>query len=144
MIPPPDHSGHLPPGVHWATWDEFAARFGTTPWRLELLAGLHRAATSLRSAGCRTLYVDGSFITTKKHPGDYDGCWDPTGVEFDQLDPTLLKFEPPRAAQKAKFLGELFPSTANADPFSAFFLFFQRTRNGQQKGIVALDLRRLS
>src|SRR5436190_4168697 len=33
-------TGNLPPGVHEATWPEIVAAFGSTAWRLELLAGL--------------------------------------------------------------------------------------------------------
>lgn len=41
MIPPFDPAGgNLPPGVHPATWDEIVARYGSTPHRLRLLAGL--------------------------------------------------------------------------------------------------------
>lgn len=144
MLPPHDDNGLLPPGVHWAEWDEILDRFGATRWRRELLSGLYRAAIALKVAGCTTLYVDGSFITTKEHPGDFDGCWDPTHVQPARLDPVLLMFASPRAAQKAKFLGELFPSTAAADSRSTFFNFFQATRDDVPKGIVALDLRGLS
>ena len=63
MIPPTDPvTGNLPPGVHEATWDEFLARYGYTPHRLALLAGLKLALDGLRTAGCRRVYVDGSFV----------------------------------------------------------------------------------
>ena len=40
----------------------------------------------LRAAGCKRAYIDGSFITTKEHPGDFDACWDLDGVDFDVID----------------------------------------------------------
>lgn len=44
------------------------------------------------------------------------------------------------AAQKAKYGGELFPANGPADPAGkAFFDFFQVDREGQRKGIVAID-----
>jgi len=143
MIPPIDSdTGNLPSGVHEATWDEFLARYGYTPHRLALLAGLKFALDALRVAGCRWVYIDGSFVTAKEAPGDFDGCWDADGADLNLLDPVLLTFENRRAAQKAKFRGELLPATAAADKFGTRFLeFFKRDKlTGEQKGIVAIDL----
>ncbi|SRR6266498_4501494 len=134
-------TGNLPPGIHFATWEEILATFGGTPRRLDLLSGLLRALESLRTAGCSRAYLDGSFVTAKEEPGDYDGCWTPAGVNPDLLDPTLLDFSPGRAAQKAKFGGELFVAEGTADAAGTHFLdFFQRDRNGNVKGIIAIDL----
>ena len=146
MIPDFDaQTGDLPPGIHPAAWDEFSTRFGGTPHRRRLLVGLRRALEALRLAGCTTAYVDGSFITAKDVPNDFDACWDPRGVRIADLDPVLRTFDPGRATQKAKYLGELFPMGVPADPSGATFLeFFQTNRqSGLRKGIVVLDLRRL-
>lgn len=82
MIPPFDTNGNLPPGLHWATWEEIVERFGGTERRNELLAGLGRVLDALRDAGCGVAYVDGSFVTAKLRPGDFDGCWEPDGVDL--------------------------------------------------------------
>jgi hypothetical protein len=146
MIPPFDESGNLPPGIHAATWDEIADRFGTTPQRRALLSGLRTALQALQAAGCRMVYIDGSFVTTKLVPNDFDACWDIEGVDPDRLDPVLLTFDDGRSAQKAKYLGELFPAQLSEGGSGGSFLaFFQVDKEtGNPKGIVALDLRRLS
>ena len=143
MIPPLDGLGRLPPGIHPATWDEVAAAFGGTAWRDRLLSGLHQAITSLKRAGGGLVYIDGSFVTAKTDPGDFDACWEEVGVDPNLLDLTLLDFSNKRAAQKAKFGGELFPASIPADPSGISFLrFFQVDRaTGDAKGIVAIDLR---
>ena len=95
----------------------------------------------LRKAGCRRVYVDGSFVTAKEVPGDFDGCWDPEGVEVGDLDPILLDFSNKRAAQKARYGGELFIAGSPADVAGRTFLdFFQLDREGNAKGLVAFDL----
>jgi hypothetical protein len=106
---------------------------------------LRRALEALKQAGCATVYVDGSFVTAKDLPNDFDGCWDPRSVRIADLDLALRTFDPGRATQKAKYLGELFPMTIAANSDGATFLeFFQTNRHtGLPKGIVALDLRRL-
>jgi hypothetical protein len=115
-------SGNLPEGIHESRWDEIVDRFGTNNRRRELLDRLRRALDSLRSAGCRRAYLDGSFVTTKEEPGDFDACWQMSGVDPDLLDPTLLTFANQRAAQKARFGGELFPAESGADPHGTRFL----------------------
>lgn len=141
MIPEFNPDGNLPPGVHWATWQEFMERFGTTPRRQELLKGLRSAIDSLSKAGCQTIYIDGSFVTKKENPNDFDGCWDIEGVDAELLDPILLDLNPKREKQKAKYRGELFPASFLADAEGKTYLaFFQIDRNGNPKGIVAIDL----
>ena len=145
MIPVHDPStGNLPPGEHPAEWAEVVERFGTTPWRRLLLEGLAHALRDLRAAGCKRTYLDGSFITTKEYPGDFDACWDLDGVDFDVIDEVLLTFDEGRRSQKAKYRGELFPAAAAADPLGTLFRdFFQRDRDGNPKGIIVIDLENL-
>lgn len=145
MLPPFDTDGNLPPGVHVATWAELVARFGGTARRTQLLAGLERALAVLKAAGCKRVYVDGSFVSSKPIPGDYDLAWDPTHVDVATLvafDPVFAVFDSGRAAQKAKYQGELIPSSFTEALSGRTFLdFFQINKDtGGAKGIVALDL----
>ena len=48
--------------------------------------GVTLALRDLRAAGCKRAYIDGSFITTNEHPGDFYVCWDLDGVDFDVID----------------------------------------------------------
>ena len=61
---------------------------------------------------------DLTLVTAKAVPGGFDGCWEVAGVDPDLLDPVLLVFAQQRAAQKAKYGGEFFPTEAAADPYS--------------------------
>ncbi len=142
MIPSFDAGGNLPPGIHEATWDELMERYGITEHRVGLLGGLREALGSLRDAGCRRAYVDGSFVTDKEVPGDFDACWEAVGVDPERLDPELLDFSDGRSAQKLRYGGELFPANAIAAPPNTLYLeFFQTNRHtGEPKGIVAIDL----
>lgn len=131
----------LPPGLHWATLAEVEVAFAQNPHRRKLFEGLIRAAKALQTAGCKKLFLDGSYVTEKPKPGDFDGCWSPEGVNPTLLDPTLLDFENSRRNQKIKYLGELFPASSSAAPGKAFLDFFQvEKHSGEQKGIIAIDL----
>ena len=145
MLPEYTPDGLLPPGIHEAEWDEVVARFGYNPWRMSLLSGLRNALESLKSAGCRTAYIDGSFVTRKELPGDFDACWEEDGVNGSALDPVLLDLRPKRLAQKLKYHGELFPASIPADASGLSFLeFFQTTAANVPKGIVKIDLEGLT
>lgn len=131
----------LPQGLHWATFAEVELVFTQNPWRRQLFAGLLLAAEALQVAGCRALYLDGSYVTEKPRPGDYDGCWDPHNVDPALLDPVLLDFDNGRRNQKLKYLGELFPFGWDAEPGKIFLDYFQIEKySGNPKGIVAIDL----
>ena len=98
----------------------------------------HHIAPSGASGGL----TSGAVVSAKDTPGDFDACWEAAHVNPDLLDPVLLDLSKRRAAQKAKYGGELFPANSIADGRSGirFSEFFQRDRNANLKGIVALDL----
>lgn len=143
MIPDFQVDGNLPPGVHWADWAEIQARFGTNPSRRRLLTGLMEALKMLAAAGCAAAYIDGSFVTEKDFPGDFDVCWELRDVDQDQVDPVFFNFDNSRAAQKARFMGEFFPAQLPEGASGRTFLeFFQTDKDsGSPKGIVAIDLK---
>ena len=73
MIPNLDpRTGYLPPCVHNATWRDVIDRFGGNSHRARLMGGLLAACRNLAAAGCRELVLDGSFVTAKTLPADYD------------------------------------------------------------------------
>ena len=145
MLPDFTLDGLLPPGVHSAEWNEILLRFGYNLRRMLLLNGLKVALESLKNAGCRTAYIDGSFVTSKQYPDDFDACWEEDGVDPYALDPVLLDLSPKRVAQKDKYYGELFPASFSADLRGLSFLeFFQTTDTGEPKGIVRIDMEGLT
>jgi len=145
VIPEFTDAGLLPEGVHRATWDEVTERFACTGRRRRLLAGLQAAATSLRDAGAKYLWLDGSFTTAKPDPGDFDCAWDPYGVDLAKVDPVLIDpvdLQTGRLRQKAKYGGE-FLVGHEGQTGMPFQLYFQLDQDGNTKGVVLLDLRTL-
>jgi hypothetical protein len=141
MIPAFDEYGNLPPGMHAATWEEIVDRFGRTPHRRRLLVGLGNALAALAVAGCRRVYLNGSFVTAKPQPIDYDGCWEIDGVDSTVIDSVFLGADSP-ARQTARYGGALYPVNALVDPGWEFMLdWFQHDRDGNRKGLIVLDPR---
>ena len=81
-----EKNGNLPVGIYLATWQEVETKLAFNPRGQELLSGLKRACQSLKQAGCKRIYIGGSFATNKEFPGDFDICW-----EYDGVDRVLLK-----------------------------------------------------
>ena len=132
----------LPPGIHWSDLPEIKGRFAISPHRERLFDGFERVVAALKAAHCSTVYLDGSFVTAKPVPGDFDGCWEPAGVQANLLDPILLQFDQQRAAQKKKYFGEMFISDWPATQSGTLFLdFFQVDKaSGKPKGIIGLKI----
>jgi hypothetical protein len=148
MLPAFESDGNLPPGIHSARWPEVVAHLGVNPHRRRLLGGLHQLLVKLAAAGCETVYLDGSFVTEKAAPSDFDGAWELNNVDLQRLhalEPLLFDFSNQRAAQKRKYFGEFFPAdTQEAETGCTFLEFFQQDKDtGAAKGIVAIDLRTL-
>jgi hypothetical protein len=143
MVPKFRTDGLLPEGIIEANWEEIVNRFGFNQHRITLLKGLKAALQNLKLAGCEAVYLDGSFVTNKEFPNDYDACWDTSNVDPNKLDPVFLNFSNRRFAQKLKYQGEFFPSSFIANPKGDVYIdFFQTDKNsGEKKGIVLIKLK---
>lgn len=131
----------LPPGVHDATLEEVESRYATSERRKRLFFGFREGVMALRKAGCRKVFLNGSFVTGKANPGDFDVCWDSVGVETAKLNPVFLDFSEGRKKQKEIFQGEFFPDHLSADGTHTFLDFFQIDKDTQDaKGIICIEL----
>ena len=133
MLPPFDERGFLPPGIYEITWTELENRFGFNDHRQNLLKGLRAVLQLLGRANAERVYLGGSFVSNKEYPNDFDGCYDDLNIDYDLLDPI---FDEDLTAQQDRFGGELL-----ADPI--FQGFFQTDRDGNPRGIIAIDPREL-
>lgn len=56
---------------------------------------LREAAHNLRLAGVRKIWVNGSFVTSKRDPSDIDGCWEYNdSLHQHVIDPVFLAMIP--------------------------------------------------
>ena len=133
MLPQFNERGYLPPGIYETAWSELKNRFGKGDCRQNILVGLEAILKLLGQAGCQRVYLGGSFISNKEYPNDFDGCYDDMSIDYNLLDPI---FDEDLSVQKDRFGGELL-----ADP--TFQGFFQTDRDGNPRGIVAVDPREL-
>jgi predicted nucleotidyltransferase len=84
MIPDCDDHGYLPPGIHPATLDQIAARFGReSELRQAQMESLRWLVDLARCSGVRRIVLNGSFVTDKIEPNDVD-CVLLIGPDFPQ------------------------------------------------------------
>jgi hypothetical protein len=73
MIPQYNDDGYLPPGIHRATLEEIASRFGQeSELRQVQMESLRWLVDLARRAGAQRIVVNGSFVTDKLEPNDVD------------------------------------------------------------------------
>jgi hypothetical protein len=73
MIPPFNDDGYLPPGIHPATLEEVAERFGSeSELRRAQMESLRWLVDLAWRAGVLRIVVNGSFATDKLEPNDVD------------------------------------------------------------------------
>lgn len=63
------------------TIDEFKKEFGYNAGRRSKIITLIKIIKIIRSFNCQSVYIGGSFITTKEHPNDMDVCFDFRGID---------------------------------------------------------------
>jgi hypothetical protein len=147
VIPEFDENGNLPPGIHFCEWEEFNERFGTNITRDRRIKGLSRAMMKLKAAGCRIIYINGSFVTSETRPQDYDACWEDDGItlgDLKSIDPVLYNLAIGRSDRKSLYGGDIFPASYPADRTEKNYLDFFKfnSRTNTLKGIIAIDLQR--
>lgn len=86
--------------------------------------------------------MGGGFVTSADDPDDYDGCWDPVGVNRKMLHRMYHEMPTMKIAQKAHHRGELWMGNHQIPGFDSAIKFFQiDTRRGiTKKGILAISI----
>lgn len=154
MIPSFTSDGLLPIGIHEATWELFCEHFGKgSRKRKELIKKIEVIIKILQEVGCKELYIDGSFVTKRNRPGDFDACWLREGVDLKLLSriAPILKRAPGTFKGvdcKQYYGGDVFPlSRLVPDPNNpkgrdiTYLDFFQMDKQSEQrKGIILLKL----
>ena len=136
-------TGHLHKDVE-LTLEEFIQLFGTNPSRKEKIKNALRFFKIFSSCGCSTVYIGGSFVSTKQNPSDIDLCFD-----FTTLDDNKLKKEFPEffGHNRINKLGEI-RRTLKCHLFTfdnedtTMLEYLQEDRDKNPKGLVKIILKK--
>jgi hypothetical protein len=125
-IPNLEGSGLLPAGEHVCDLDEVEGMFAHNARRADLFRQLRpfRVMLEAQGLGQLPLYVDGSFSTSKDHPGDIDVVLDLTDATDEQEGSAFRLFALSHSQIKEEFSVDfyLFHPIAEKD-LRAFFQY---------------------
>jgi len=139
QLPPFTEVGALPPGEHETTFAQVVEKLAWNEHRAGLVAKLGEALVMLSLAGCRTVWLNGSFVTAKDFPDDVDVLYDARGVRPKALDPAFAD----KDQKRKKYGGDYRPVDGDGhSPTSpkGLFEYFMSDRDGVPKGIVRIVL----
>jgi hypothetical protein len=113
-------------------------RFAYNFRRRFLFQGLTNVLRILEQANCKKVFLNGSFITRKEEPGDYDLCWEPIGVlPTPELRSLLVMTSSER---RLKFGGDILMRLPQP-PFQIDYVdYWQTDVQDNLKGIIRIDL----
>lgn len=146
LIPKFDDNGYLPEGIYDALLIEYEQCFVYNVVRREIHAGLLRLIKELKTIGCKSVFIDGSFVTAKEHPNDVDVCWDDRGLDYEDVEkkmPILWDLDPPRTNQQLLYRADIFPAFIIEGGSKKMFIdFFQQIKHEEHrnKGIIKIDI----
>lgn len=147
-LPPFREDGWLPEGHHGATWEEVALRFAGEPEskRSLVLAGLLRwRAAALEKGMAGLVILDGSFVSSKETPGDFDlvFLYDEATEALLRKDPEARKLTDYQACRALGLLGDIFALPASlqrVSPLPGGLDMFDFDRRGRPKGVIEVSL----
>lgn len=84
-------NGHLHKTVE-LTLAEFEQHFITNDWRKVRFKNALIFFEIFNACGSQTVYIGGSFISTKINPDDIDVCFDLQNVDYDKLGEVFPDF----------------------------------------------------
>ena len=145
LIPDFTKDGFLPEGIYLTTWEQFTDRFCYNTTRKILAKYLHIGLLAFKNAGCKEVYVVGSFVTSKLEPSDYEICWNPNGVDTAAIDPLLtFKGDVNHKQQNDKYKGSWVSTALVAQDGRPVLEWFQQdSRISKTKGIITLQLQNI-
>jgi len=142
-IPEFREDGWLPAGHHAAGWEEIVARFGGRPGsrRERLTAKLSQLREVLCAAGVPgTILLDGSYISEKPEPGDFDILFvGPANIQVRKdAEPDLASLLDASTAEERGY--SLFFIPEDSPARGMLSTLWDLSKEGVAKGVVELTL----
>lgn len=122
------------------TLEEFENHFGTNDWRKDRVKNALLFFEIFLACGCSTVYIGGSFVSTKKNPDDIDLCFDLGNIDYNKLEkvfPDFFDFNKIGEIRRNLKCHILHFDKSNLQ----YLHMLERDLNGDQKGLVKINLK---
>lgn len=117
---------------------EAASNLGFNYHRRQQFSRFSNVCRLLKQAGCKKLFLGGSFVSNKDCPNDYDVCWCSEGVDRLKVPPLLLSTD--SEAQKREYGGEFYLTHDITPEGISFLELFQQNKYGGAEGRGILEI----
>lgn len=134
-------NGHLHKTVE-LTLTEFEQHFVRNEWRKERFKNALIFFEIFCACGCSTVFIGGSFVSTKINPDDIDLCFDLQDVDYDKLGevfPEFFDFNKIGEIQRNFKCHILHFDNANLQ----YLHMLEKDLDGYQKGLVKINLKEI-
>ncbi|THU37005.1 hypothetical protein FAM09_18795 [Niastella caeni] len=122
------------------TLEEFEQHFGTNDWRKARIKNALIFFEIFCACGCSTVFIGGSFISTKINPDDIDLCFDLQNVDYDKLEKVFPDFFDYNKIGEIR--RNLKCHILHFDANNLQYLhMLEKDLNGYQKGLVKINLK---
>ncbi|KAA6345245.1 hypothetical protein EZS27_007175 [termite gut metagenome] len=142
VIPDFLDNGFLPEGIYETTFEEIKERLGFSNRRNRLLIGMKELMDVCKQLRCNVFYLDGSFVSEKLRPSDYDACWDTTSIHRELV--LKAASESILAALEEEYGGEIYYARDKSfrNPSITILEDFQLCKENPaiKKGILKINL----
>jgi hypothetical protein len=140
-----NEQGNLEPGFYDMSLEEVRSIFCHNKHRSWLFEGIELAIEHLKKIGCKTIFLDGSYITKKELPKDFDLCWDDTDLSIvtaAKICPELFDCGWRMQKMKNRYRGDVAPANSIADFNKGinFLGYFTEDKQGRDKGIIRISI----
>lgn len=137
-IPHFNRYGNLPPGIHKATIKEAKQRLATNQRRKEIFDDFLKMIKSIPTKErkvIKSLILDGSYVTDKEDPGDWDCI---LIVKKDSID--FLESPTAEKLKRAKefYNGDMILAMEDSAPARIWTDFFSMDKEGRPKGLIEI------
>lgn len=137
--------GYLPEGIHTITWEDFENEFGFSPRRQMLMKGLYEVIQILKQCGCEAIFIDGSMVTDKLEPDDWDACFKGDEEAFHRLyaidENLVLDDYAKETVRKQNIKVNSILLMPRPKETYVILIFFQRVKGcKRKKGIIKIKL----
>jgi hypothetical protein len=122
---------------------QFQQHFGFNEERGKKVINLFQVANKFKKIGCNKLFVFGSFATQKEFPNDIDVCFDIVNLNeetIEENDSLFDKYERRRIHKYFQVHIAFFKVNNNDEELKRFM---KKDRDGNQRGIIEIDLKDL-
>lgn len=134
-----DKNGNLRQNIT-LTYAAFKKLFAFNESRREKIESALIFLKIFQSFGCTSVYIAGSMVSNKEHPGDIDLCIDGTNIDYLKLTKEYPEFLQSARIEKIRKMHKCHFALVFDSSCLEYLDWYKKDRNDNPRGLVKIDL----